>query len=106
MTQTPNEAVHKAFARYQWAAWVVGAFLAVMGLIALPLKYLADTVLPFYEIGWQVHGFLFMVYLLMTADLGVKARWPITKMLVTALWGTVPLMSFVAERNLRKTYGA
>ena len=99
-----NDAVRSAFKRYQLAAWVVGTFLAVMGLIALPLKYLADTVLPFYEIGWQVHGFLFMVYLLMTADLGVKARWPVTKMLVTALWGTVPLMSFYAERQLRRQY--
>lgn len=99
-----NDKVRKAFRNYQLAAWVVGTFLAIMGLIALPLKYLADTVLPFYEIGWQIHGFLFMVYLLATADLGVKARWHVGRMLVTALWGTVPLMSFYAERKLRREY--
>lgn len=99
-----NQRIHQAFRRYQFIAWVVGAFLAFMGLIALPLKYLANTKLPGYEIGWQVHGFLYMLYLLATADLGVKARWPIGKLILTALWGTIPLMSFVAERRLRPQY--
>lgn len=99
-----TDPIRKAFRRYQIMAWTVGSFLAVMGLVALPLKYLAGIVLPFYEIGWQVHGFLYMVYLLATADLGVKARWHVGRMLVTALWGTVPLMSFFAERQLRRQY--
>lgn len=94
----------QAFRRYQVMAWVVGTFLAALGLVALPLKYLGGVVVPGYEIGWQVHGFLFMAYLLVTADLGVKSRWPVTKLIVTALWGTVPLMSFVAERRLRASY--
>ena len=104
MTDAITPAIRTSFHRYQYAAWVVGSFLAVMGLIALPLKYIADIVLPFYEIGWQIHGFLFMVYLLCTADLGVKARWSVTRMIITALWGTIPLMSFVAERRLRRVY--
>ena len=97
-------AVHKAFRRYQVMAWIVGAFLAVLGLVALPLKYLADIILPGYDIAWQIHGFLYMGYLLTTADLGVKGRWPVGRLILTALWGTVPLMSFVAERRLRRAY--
>lgn len=99
-----SEQIHTAFRRYQIAAWTVGVFLAFMGLIALPLKYIFDVIIPGYAIGWQIHGFLFMVYLLMTTDLGVKTRMPVMRMLLTAIWGTVPLMSFVAERRLRRDY--
>ena len=99
MSDTSN----KAFRRYQIMAWLVGTFLAVMTL-ALIGKYLFDRVAPFYEIGWQVHGFLYMGYLLATADLGVKSRWPVTRMITTAVLGTIPGMSFVAEHRLRRDF--
>ena len=99
-----TDAIRTAFRRYQIMAWLVGTFLAFMALVALPLKYLADTKLPFYGLGWQVHGFLYMGYLLATADLGVKARWNVVKMLTTAVLGTIPLMSFFAERRLRREF--
>lgn len=101
-----NDATRTAFRRYQIMAWLVGSFLAVLSLVALPLKYLADTVVPGYAIAWQIHGFLYMAYLLATADLGVKARWNVVKMLVTAVLGTIPLMSFFAEHRLRKEFAA
>lgn len=99
-----TDATRTAFRRYQIMAWLVGTFLALLSLVALPLKYLANTVIPGYSIAWQIHGFLFMAYLLATADLGVKARWNVVKMLVTAVLGTIPLMSFVAEHRLRKEF--
>lgn len=99
-----TDAIRTAFRRYQIMAWLVGGFLAFMALIALPLKYLADTKIPGYAIGWQLHGFLYMAYLLATADLGVKARWSVVKMLTTAVLGTIPLMSFVAEHRLRREF--
>lgn len=99
-----NDATRTAFRRYQIMAWLVGSFLAFLSLVALPLKYLADTKLPGYGLLWQLHGFLYMAYLLATADLGVKARWNAVKMLVTAVLGTIPLMSFVAEHRLRRDF--
>ena len=99
-----NDSIKKAFRRYQLMAWIVGTVLALLALIALPLKYIADVVIPGYSVLWQLHGFLFMVYLLATADLGVKAKWGVVQLMTTALWGTIPLMSFVAERKLRATY--
>ena len=51
-----------------------------------------------------MHGFLYMAYLLATTDVGVKARWSVTKMLTTAVLGTIPGMSFVAERRLRAEF--
>ncbi len=99
-----NDSIKKAFRRYQLMAWIVGTVLAFLALIALPLKYIFDVLLPGYSVLWQVHGFLFMVYLVATADLGVKAKWGVIQLMTTALWGTVPMMSFVAERKLRRTY--
>lgn len=98
-----SDALHKAFRRYQVMAWLVGSFLSVMTL-ALIAKYVFGRVAPFYEMGWQVHGFLYMGYLLATADLGVKARWSVTKMMTTAIYGTIPGMSFVAEHRLRRDF--
>lgn len=99
-----NDSIKRAFRHYQLMAWIVGTVLALLALIALPLKYVVDVVIPGYSVLWQLHGFLFMVYLLATADLGVKAKWGAVQLMTTALWGTVPLMSFVAERKLRATY--
>ena len=97
-----NEEIHQAFRRYQFAAWLVGTFLALMtlALIRFGLGYEAT----WYKVGWQIHGFLFMVYLLATADLGVKARWHVGRLLGTAVLGTIPFMSFVAEHRLRPQY--
>lgn len=98
-----SDALHSAFRRYQVMAWVVGTFLAVL-TVAMVFKYGFDMKAPFYDLGWQVHGFLYMAYLLATTDVGVKARWSVTKMLTTAVLGTIPGMSFVAERRLRAEF--
>ena len=97
-----NDRIHTAFRRYQFMAWTVGTVLLLMTLSLIRFGWSYDA--TWFHYGWQLHGFLFMVYLLATADLGVKARWPIGKLIVTALWGTVPGMSFVAERRLRPQY--
>ncbi len=97
-----NDKIHIAFRRYQIMAWTVGTVLLLMTLSLIRFGWSYDA--TWFHLGWQLHGFLFMVYLLATADLGVKAKWPIVKLIVTALWGTVPAMSFVAERRLRPQY--
>lgn len=94
----------KAFRRFQYMAWATGALLGVMTVIGLPFKYVFDGEALWYSIGWQLHGYLYMAYLLVVADLGIKARWGLGRLILTALWGTVPFMSFVAERRLRREY--
>ena len=51
-----------AFRRYQFAAWAVGTGLAFMTLSLL--RYGLHYEATWYVIGWQIHGFLYMVYLL------------------------------------------
>lgn len=93
-----------AFRRYQYFAWATGVLLGFMTVVGLPFKYVFGQDAAWYGIGWQIHGFLYMGYLLVTSDLGIKGRWSIGRLVITALWGTVPFMSFVAERKLRREY--
>ncbi len=83
--------------RYRVLAWVVGVILLALVLVAMPLKYLGDSPGLVQTIG-PVHGFLYMVYLLVAIDLAVRARWSPGGTLLVLLAGTVPFLSFVAER--------
>ena len=49
-----------------------------------------------------IHGFLYMGYLLLTADLAYRDRWPVGRAVLVALAGTIPFVSFVAERKITR----
>lgn len=51
---------------------------------------------------WTAHGFLFMVYLVTVFMLAMQARWSVVKTLLVMAAGTIPLMSFVAERRVTR----
>ncbi len=88
-----------ALTRYRVLAYVVGAILVVLFLVAMPLKYLAGREALVEFIG-PIHGFLYIVYLLAGAQLALKARWPWQRVLMIALAGIVPFLSFVLERRI------
>ena len=48
------------------------------------------------------HGYLYMVLLITAIDLGRRARWSWRRLILIALAGTVPFLSFVAERSATK----
>ena len=87
----------QALTRYRVIAWVVGVLLVLLTLVGMPMKYLGDDDTVVALIG-PVHGFAYMGYLVLTADLARRARWPLGQTLLVALAGTVPFVSFVAER--------
>jgi integral membrane protein len=89
--------VKGALTRYRVMAYVVGVMLLVLVFIAVPLKYLGDNP-TLVEVVGPIHGFLYVVYLIFTVDLTFRLRWPIGRMLLIMLAGTIPFMSFVAER--------
>ncbi len=95
--------VPAALTRYRVMAWVVGVLLAVLFLVAVPLKYLADLEGPVAVIG-TAHGWLYAVFFLTACDLALRARWTLRGTVLILVAGTVPLLSFVAERiATRKT---
>jgi integral membrane protein len=53
-------------------------------------------------IMWTAHGYLYMVYLVTAFMLAIKARWSVVKTLLVMAAGTLPLMSFVAERRVTR----
>lgn len=86
--------------RWRVMAIVVGALLAVMTVIGLPYKYAFGGDAAWYSIGWQVHGILYMLYLLATLELALKAKWSPLRAVVIALAGTIPFLSFYFERKI------
>jgi integral membrane protein len=48
----------------------------------------------------QIHGVLFIVYVIFAFDLGSKAKWPVAKQLWVLLAGTIPTAAFFVERRI------
>jgi integral membrane protein len=93
--------VPAALTRYRVMAYVVGVMLVLLVLVAMPLKYLGDMPGPVAVIG-TAHGFLYAVYLLAAFDLALRARWTALGTVLVLLAGTVPFLSFVAERRVTR----
>jgi integral membrane protein len=86
-----------ALTRYRIMAFVTGVVL-LAGCLALVLKALdVPHMEPWTGFIWVAHGYLYLVYVIVTAILGTKLRWPIPRYALVMLAGTVPTMSFVAE---------
>ena len=88
-----------ALVRFRVIAYVVGVVLLVLtaGVIlryGFGQPWLSQTISP-------VHGFLYMLYVVAVFDLGRRAGWPLTRMGLVMLAGTVPFLSFYAERVVR-----
>ncbi len=101
MTAAPPYA--GALLRYRIMAFVTGTVLLLGVFLTVPLQLFAHEQGP-AEVIWTAHGFLFIVYVLATVDLGLRLRWlpdHAIRMLLTMAAGTIPFLSFVAERNVR-----
>ena len=95
--------VPAALTRYRVMAWIVGVLLIALILVAVPLKYLAGMDEPVALIG-TLHGWLYFIFFLTACDLALRASWTLRGTVLTLVAGTVPILSFVAERNAtRKT---
>ena len=84
---------------YRVLAYVVGVGLVILVLVGVPLKYLADSPGVVAVVG-PLHGFLYMVYLVATVNLAFRGRWSPVKTVLVMLAGTIPILSFVAERKV------
>jgi integral membrane protein len=91
--------VQGALTRYRVIAWIVGVCLIALVVVGMPLKYLSDNDTVVATVG-PAHGFLFMVYLLLTFDLARRAHWSFRRMALVMIAGTIPFLSFVAERKV------
>ncbi|MEY2634933.1 MAG: hypothetical protein RIS75_873 [Actinomycetota bacterium] len=97
---TPDVLV--AFGRYRVLAIITGVVLAFLTVVAIPYRYVFGGTGTWTSYAWMAHGWLYIVYFLVTLDLGLRAKWSLTRLFLIELAGTVPFMSFVVENKLRK----
>ena len=89
--------VPSALVRYRIMAYVTGVMLLLLVFVAMPIRYIGHDHGPVAVIG-TAHGFLYCVYLLAAFDLALRARWSAKGTVFVLLAGTIPFLSFVAER--------
>ncbi|MFE3987472.1 DUF3817 domain-containing protein [Nocardia tengchongensis] len=96
------EKIRGALTRYRALAYITGVWLLVLcGEMVYKYLLLDDSSTAphwLFYIG-QVHGIFYMLYLVFTIDLGIKARWQPMTTFLTCLAGTIPFLSFVFEHN-------
>ncbi|MCV7175347.1 DUF3817 domain-containing protein [Mycolicibacterium sphagni] len=95
-TGVPNETIRKALLGYRVLAWTTGLWLIAL-CYEIVLRYVVKVEDPPTWIG-VVHGWVYFVYLLFTANLAVKVRWPIAKTIGVLLAGTIPLLGIIVEQ--------
>jgi integral membrane protein len=89
-----------ALTRFRVMAWIVGVLLLALTL-GMVLKYGFGNAHLVEMIG-PIHGFLYVIYLITTIDLAVKAKFSVVRTVLVMLAGTVPFLSFVAEHNVTR----
>ena len=96
--------IASALRRYRFLAITTGLWLLVL-TAEMVFKYaiVEGGDLP----GWArvipvVHGWVYFVYLLVTLDLAVKARWRALPTVGVLLAGTVPFLSFYVEHKVTR----
>lgn len=89
-----------AFRRYRVAAFVVGWGLILL-VAAMVLKYGFDFGAA-VAIWGPIHGALFVGYVILAFDLAYKDRWSPLGTLWVLIAGTIPFVSFVAERQVQR----
>jgi integral membrane protein len=84
---------------YRVMAYVTGVLLLLL-CTSMVLKYGFGN----DALNWSAyaHGWMYMVYLITVVLLGTAMRWRPGRMVLVALAGTIPLMSFVAERSVTR----
>ena len=85
--------------RYRVMAYATGVMLLLLVFIAMPMKYLGDDERGVQVVG-TIHGWLYLVYLVVAFILAHRLRWPVGRTILLLLAGTVPFASFVAERKV------
>ena len=92
--------IMSAFRRYRIAAFVVGWGLLIL-CATMVAKYVFGMAAA-VAIWGPIHGALFVVYVIIAFDLAYKDRWSPLGTLWVLIAGTIPFVSFVAERQVQR----
>ena len=105
--------MNAALTRYRAMATIVGCLLIVLCLVGLPLNEAHRINAAWFPVGTDAqrlgddiskylgvaHGWLYMGFVVVAFILSRKAKWDLRFTIVTLLCGTIPTLSFWAERR-------
>jgi integral membrane protein len=95
--------MHAAVLRYRVMAYITGVLIIVVCFVGIPLQVAAHNAFIVNDIG-TIHGFLYIVYIIVAYLLAQKLRMPVRQTVILLLAGTVPVMTFFVERWMMRTY--
>jgi integral membrane protein len=96
-----EQAIAAALQRYRVMANVVGVLLILLMVVAVPLKHWGGIPEPVTVLG-TAHGWLYALFFLSAVDLALRAKWTLKGAVIALVCGTIPFLSFVAERNVTR----
>jgi integral membrane protein len=92
-----------AVLRYRVMAYITGVLIIVVVFAGIPLQLAAHNTFIANDIG-TVHGFLYIVYVIVAYLLSRKLKMRTGPTVLLLLAGTVPIMTFVVERWMTRAY--
>ncbi|MFI9078264.1 DUF3817 domain-containing protein [Streptomyces sioyaensis] len=85
--------------RYRAMAYLTAVMLLVL-CTCMVFKYGFGMGKDLTLVVSQIHGVLYIVYLIFAFDLGSKAKWKFGKLLWVLIAGTIPTAAFFVERQV------
>jgi integral membrane protein len=92
--------------RFRVMALLAGVMSLLLWFVELPVVYLLDNPELAARVKWIpfVHGYIYAFYVLTAIHFAAKARYSVRQMILFILAGTLPILSFIAERRVAKNY--
>jgi integral membrane protein len=90
--------------RYRVMAYITAVMLLVL-CACMVFKYGFEMGKDLTLVVSQIHGVLYIIYLVFAFDLGSKAKWKFGKLLWVLIAGTIPTAAFFVERKVAAEIG-
>jgi integral membrane protein len=88
---------------YRVMAYITGVLIIVICFAGLPLQFAADKPWIDQVLG-TVHGYLYIVYVIIAWLLGMKLKLRPKQLVPLLLAGIIPVMTFIVERWMTRNY--
>ena len=95
--------MHAAALRYRVMAYITGVLIIVVCFVGIPLQVAKHNVWIVNNVG-TVHGFLYIVYVVVAYILAQKLKMKTGPTILLLLAGTVPILTFYVERRMQRKY--
>lgn len=96
VTASP-QAIASALTFFRYSAIAAGIAMFIL-IVEMVLHYgFSNDVLMWWS---PVHGLIFMVFAVATANLGFKVGWSLWRMIRVLIWACIPFVAFIEERRV------